>query len=109
VGASLWVSRDSSWDCPLLAPRRSISYEADRLIPDGQAGLRHDRGAEKHLRDTKLMQIYEGTNQLNRLNLFKYLIARCVPGAKVFEERGRKMVGNRLREIRPWTHPTTRN
>ena len=52
----------------------------------GEAGLRHDRGAEKHLRDAKLMQIYEGTNQLNRLNLFKCLIARCVPGATVFEE-----------------------
>jgi len=36
----------------------------------GQAGLRHERGAEKILRDSKLLQIYEGTNQLNRLNLF---------------------------------------
>jgi alkylation response protein AidB-like acyl-CoA dehydrogenase len=36
----------------------------------GQAGLRHDRSAEKHLRDSKLLQIYEGTNQLNRLNIF---------------------------------------
>ena len=52
----------------------------------GQAGLRHDRGAEKFLRDSKLLQIYEGTNQLNRLNLFNCLIARCVPQARVFEE-----------------------
>ena len=52
----------------------------------GQAGLRHDQGAEKILRDSKLLQIYEGTNQLNRLNLFNCLIARCVPQAKVFEE-----------------------
>jgi len=52
----------------------------------GRAGLRHDRGAEKHLRDSKLLQIYEGTNQLNRLNLFKCLIGRDVPGARVFEE-----------------------
>ena len=34
----------------------------------GQAGLRQDRIAEKHLRDAKLMQIYEGTNQLNCSN-----------------------------------------
>jgi acyl-CoA dehydrogenase len=38
------------------------------------------------LRDIKLLQIYEGTNQLNRLNLFKCLIAPTVPQAKVFEE-----------------------
>ena len=52
----------------------------------GQAGLRHERGVEKILRDSKLLQIYEGTNQLNRLNLFNCLIARCVPQARVFEE-----------------------
>ncbi|MBC2716757.1 MAG: acyl-CoA/acyl-ACP dehydrogenase [Desulfobacteraceae bacterium] len=52
----------------------------------GQAGLRHDRGAEKILRDAKLLQIYEGTNQLNRLNLFKCLIAGDFPQAVVFDE-----------------------
>ena len=52
----------------------------------GQAGLRHDGRAEKHLRDAKLLQIYEGTNQLNRINLFKNLIGRSVPGARAFEE-----------------------
>ena len=52
----------------------------------GQAGLRHDRRAEKFLRDAKLLQIYEGTNQLNRLNLFKCLIGRDYPQATVFEE-----------------------
>jgi alkylation response protein AidB-like acyl-CoA dehydrogenase len=41
----------------------------------GQAGLRHDNGVEKILRDAKLLQIYEGTNQLNRLNVFKGLVA----------------------------------
>lgn len=52
----------------------------------GGAGVRGDQGAEKHLRDAKLLQIYEGTNQLNRLNLFKCLIARSVPDARVFED-----------------------
>ena len=50
----------------------------------GQAGIRHDRGAEKLFRDAKLLQIYEGTNQLNRLNLFKCLIARDNPQVTVF-------------------------
>lgn len=52
----------------------------------GQAGVRHDRAVEKHLRDSKLLQIYEGTNQLNRLNLFHCLVGRDLPGVRTFEE-----------------------
>jgi acyl-CoA dehydrogenase len=52
----------------------------------GQAGLRQDRWAEKFLRDAKLLQIFEGTNQLNRLNLFKCMVAPSAPEARVFEE-----------------------
>ncbi|MHB8894537.1 MAG: acyl-CoA dehydrogenase family protein [Candidatus Geothermincolia bacterium] len=52
----------------------------------GGAGVRTDQVAEKHLRDSKLLQIYEGTNQLNRLNLFKCLIARSAPQVKLFED-----------------------
>jgi alkylation response protein AidB-like acyl-CoA dehydrogenase len=52
----------------------------------GQAGLRQDQIAEKHLRDAKLMQIYEGTNQLNRLNLFKCLVAKGFPQVSVFTD-----------------------
>ena len=52
----------------------------------GQAGLRQDRLAEKHLRDAKLMQIYEGTNQLNRINLFKCLVAKGFSQATVFTD-----------------------
>ncbi len=52
----------------------------------GQEGLRHDAGIEKMLRDIKLLQIYEGTNQLNRLNTFKCLIAPATPQVRVFDE-----------------------
>jgi alkylation response protein AidB-like acyl-CoA dehydrogenase len=52
----------------------------------GQAGLRHDRRVEKHFRDAKLLQIYEGTNQLNRLNVFKCFIGRSFPQAVLFDE-----------------------
>ena len=38
------------------------------------------------LRDAKLLQIYEGTNQLNRINLFKSIIATASPKAAFFEE-----------------------
>ena len=52
----------------------------------GRAGVRQDQWAEKMLRDAKLLQIYEGTNQINRINLFKRLIARNCPGTPVFSE-----------------------
>lgn len=52
----------------------------------GRAGLRQENGAEKILRDAKLLQIYEGTNQLNRINLFKSIIAPATPKATFFEE-----------------------
>ena len=40
----------------------------------GIDGLKHDSGIEKRLRDAKLLQIYEGTNQLNRVNHFKCMV-----------------------------------
>jgi acyl-CoA dehydrogenase len=52
----------------------------------GQAGLRQDAGVEKILRDVKLLQIYEGTNQLNRLNVFKSFIAPVSPKARAFAD-----------------------
>lgn len=53
----------------------------------GQAGLRHDRRAEKMLRDAKLLQIYEGTNQINRINLFKRLVKPDDPEVEVFSQQ----------------------
>jgi alkylation response protein AidB-like acyl-CoA dehydrogenase len=42
----------------------------------GADGLRHDLGVEKLYRDAKLLQIYEGTNQLNRIELYKKAVVR---------------------------------
>lgn len=50
----------------------------------GAAGVRHEAGAEKLFRDAKLCQIFEGTNQLNRLHMFNQFVARDVPGLEVF-------------------------
>ncbi len=50
----------------------------------GRAGIRHDRGVEKVFRDAKLLQIFEGTNQLNRLNIFQHCFCRKIPGVEVF-------------------------
>ena len=52
----------------------------------GQAGFRSENRVEKILRDVKLLQIYEGTNQLNRLNFFKQHIGHGVAGISVFNE-----------------------
>lgn len=52
----------------------------------GKAGLRHAGGAEKRLRDAKLLQIYEGTNQINRLDLFRNLIGRSLPQVRLYED-----------------------
>jgi acyl-CoA dehydrogenase len=53
----------------------------------GADGLRHGHGIEKRLRDAKLLQIYEGTNQLNRINLFKCLL-RPDESVRVFSREG---------------------
>lgn len=37
----------------------------------GGDGIRHDHGMEKLYRDAKLVQIYEGTNQINARDLYK--------------------------------------
>jgi alkylation response protein AidB-like acyl-CoA dehydrogenase len=50
----------------------------------GAAGIRQDRRLEKLVRDTRLLQIYEGTNQINRLNLFKRCVANRYGDVAVF-------------------------
>jgi acyl-CoA dehydrogenase len=42
----------------------------------GKDGLRHDHGAEKLLRDVKLLQIYEGTNQVVGLDFVNRRLGR---------------------------------
>ena len=54
-----------------------LAMENSNLALDlmGADGLRHDSGMEKLFRDAKLLQIYEGTNQLNRIEIFKTAVA----------------------------------
>jgi len=82
------IDRTSGWASLAKFTGADIGMKNAQMALElmGQAGLRHDRAVEKHLRDAKLIQIYEGTNQLNRLNLFKCLIAPSQPGATVFDE-----------------------
>jgi acyl-CoA dehydrogenase len=64
-----------------------IALQNSQLAMDlmGVDGTRHDMGAEKLLRDAKLLQIYEGTNEVNRINLFLKNVAYNMPGVRVFE------------------------
>ncbi|MGW0949461.1 acyl-CoA dehydrogenase family protein [Streptomyces sp. NPDC002623] len=52
----------------------------------GSQGTRHEGRVEKLLRDTKLLQIYEGTAQLNRVDTFKSLIAPGYQHGRLFAE-----------------------
>jgi acyl-CoA dehydrogenase len=47
---------------------RNVALALELCGPDA---LRHEAGLEKRLRDAKVLQLYEGSNQLNRSNLFK--------------------------------------
>ncbi len=80
--------RASGWASLSKFAATDLAMENCRLALElmGRAGIRQDRRVEKILRDAKLLQIYEGTNQLNRLNLFKCLIGPYAPEARVFEE-----------------------
>lgn len=71
----------SKFSCTDLA----VQNCAKALDLMGADGTRHDAGAEKLLRDAKLLQIYEGTNEVNRINLFSQHIAHTMPGVRVFE------------------------
>jgi acyl-CoA dehydrogenase len=51
----------------------------------GGDGTRHDMGAEKYLRDAKLLQIYEGTNEVNRVNLFQTIVPKGLSEVKIYE------------------------
>jgi len=51
----------------------NCSLAMDLMGPDG---IRHDRGMEKLYRDAKLLQIYEGTNQINLREVFKASLGR---------------------------------
>lgn len=50
----------------------------------GVDGTRHALGAEKLYRDARLLQIYEGTNEVNRVKVFAQTVAHRATGIHVF-------------------------
>ena len=80
------ISRVDGWGSIAKVTGTDAAMENCRLAMElmGQAGLRRDSGMEKIVRDARLLQIYEGTNEINRLNIFKRLIQKSCPGSDVF-------------------------
>ncbi|MFO8047676.1 MAG: acyl-CoA dehydrogenase family protein [Desulfosudaceae bacterium] len=76
------IARTDGWGSVAKVVGTDAGMKNARMALDimGKAGVRHDQGAEKIMRDCKLYQIYEGTNQINRLEVFKWFLQRRCPG-----------------------------
>lgn len=67
---SLGISSFAKFSCSDIAVK--VCLMAMKIL--GSEGAEERNLVEKYMRDAKLTQIYEGTNQLNRLTVFKTLI-----------------------------------
>ena len=83
------IDRVDGWGSIVKVAGTDAGMENCRLALElmGQTGIRRDAGLEKIVRDARLLQIYEGTNEINRLNTFKRLIKKSCPQAKVFSDK----------------------
>jgi alkylation response protein AidB-like acyl-CoA dehydrogenase len=88
MAISLWAARSMIWQsCRQFRCFQSGSASAKVFASDtafrvcnqamelmGDHGYLHSHGVERLWRDSRLTQIYEGTNQINRLALFEHQI-----------------------------------
>jgi alkylation response protein AidB-like acyl-CoA dehydrogenase len=86
MAISLWAARSMIWQsCRQFRCYQSVSASAKVFASDtafkvcnqamelmGDCGYLHAHGVERAWRDSRLTQIYEGTNQINRLALFEH-------------------------------------
>ncbi|MBN1364191.1 MAG: acyl-CoA/acyl-ACP dehydrogenase [Syntrophaceae bacterium] len=86
MAISLWAARSMIWQsCRQMRCYQSASASAKVFGSDtafkvcnqamelmGDHGYLHAHGVERAWRDSRLTQIYEGTNQINRLALFEH-------------------------------------
>jgi alkylation response protein AidB-like acyl-CoA dehydrogenase len=65
----------------LVATDAAMKVTTDAVQVLGGAGYTRDHPAERYMREAKVMQIFEGTNQIQRLVIGKSLAAEAAPPA----------------------------
>jgi len=60
-----------------FASDAAVANATDAIQVLGGNGYMHEYGVEKLLRDAKLTQIYEGTNQINRFEIMEAVLEEC--------------------------------
>ena len=74
------ISRMSAM-CKLMATDTAMSVTTDCVQLFGGYGYCKDFPIEKYMRDAKITQIYEGTNQIQRLVIARNLLREAASGA----------------------------
>ncbi|MGY1811204.1 acyl-CoA dehydrogenase family protein [Blastococcus sp. SYSU D00820] len=65
----------------LVATDAAMKVTTDAVQVLGGAGYTRDHPAERYMREAKVMQIFEGTNQIQRMVIGRHLAAGPVPAA----------------------------
>ena len=65
----------------LIATDAAMKVTTDAVQVLGGAGYTRDHPAERYMREAKVMQIFEGTNQIQRMVIGRSLTADVVPPA----------------------------
>src|SRR5690349_6356300 len=63
----------------LLATDAAMKVTTDAVQVLGGAGYTRDHPAERYMREAKVFQIFEGTNQIQRMVIGRHLTAEAVP------------------------------
>ncbi|RBY92303.1 acyl-CoA dehydrogenase [Blastococcus sp. TBT05-19] len=65
----------------LVATDAAMKVTTDAVQVLGGAGYTRDHPAERYMREAKVMQIFEGTNQIQRMVIGRHLTSEAVPPA----------------------------
>ena len=83
----------------LYASDLANKISSDALQLYGGSGFIKGVDVERHYRDSKITQIYEGTNQIMRVVIASYILPRPEKGKKGAPKQKKSVVGERKKEI----------
>ena len=83
----------------LYASDLANKISSDALQLYGGSGFIKGVDVERHYRDSKITQIYEGTNQIMRVVISSYILPRPEKGKKGAPKQKKSVVGERKKEI----------